>query len=111
VTGSRFPANRQIALNITADSLPLDMIPPLQRYVSNMRGGQQLVQGWRDAQHPQLTGQFSLHEGQARVVLAGITLNQIEASIRMLGDTVVIDSIAANNKARMILTGGIGLAR
>jgi len=27
----------------------------------------------------------------------------------MLGDTVVIDSIAANNKGRIVLTGGIGL--
>src|SRR5205823_12515700 len=54
-------------------------------------------------------GQFSLHEGQARVVLAGITLNQIEASVRMLGDTVVIDSVAANNNGHILLTGGIGL--
>src|SRR6202035_2333235 len=58
---------------------------------------------------PQLTGQFAMHEGQARVVIAGIDLNQIEASIRMLGDTVVIDSIAANSQGRIVLTGGIGL--
>jgi autotransporter translocation and assembly factor TamB len=43
------------------------------------------------------------------VIPAGIDLNSIEASIRMLGDSVVIDSVAANNKGRMILTGGIGL--
>jgi translocation and assembly module TamB len=58
---------------------------------------------------PQLTGQFALHDGRARVVPAGINLDRIEASIRMMGDTVVVDSVAANNKGRMILTGGIGL--
>jgi len=110
VTGSRFPDNRQIALNITADSLPLDMVPALDGYIANMRG--KVTSSFKLAgtlNHPVLTGQFNIHEGQARVVLAGITLNGIEASIRLLGDTVVIDSIAANNKGRILLTGGIGL--
>src|SRR2546423_4223048 len=111
VSGSRFPADRQIALNITADSLPMDLVPTVfSNYVSNLKG--QMSTSFKVAgtlNHPQLTGQFSLHGGQARVVMAGITLNQIEASVRMLGDTVVIDSIAANNKGRIILTGGIGL--
>src|SRR6185436_4881959 len=110
VTGSRFPDNRQIALNITADSLPLDMVPALDGYIANMRG--KVTSSFKLAgtlNHPVLTGQFNIHQGQARVVLAGITLNGIEASIRMLGDTVVIDSIAASNRGRIILTGGIGL--
>ena len=110
VTGSRLPANRQISLNITADSVPLDLMPQFSDYVSNVRGrasGSFKLGG--SLNKPQLTGQFVLHQGQARVVLAGINLNQIEASIRMLGDTVVIDSIAANNKGRIVLTGGIGL--
>jgi translocation and assembly module TamB len=110
VTGSRFPADRQIALNINADSLPFDLVPQFSDYVSNMRGrasGSFKLAG--SLNKPQLTGQFALHEGQARVVLAGINLNQIEASIRMLGDTIVIDSIAANNKGRIVLSGGIGV--
>jgi len=110
VTGSRLPSNRQIALNINADSLPLDLLPQLSGYVSNVSGrasGSFKVGG--SLNRPQLTGQFALHDGRARVVPAGINLDQIEASIRMLGDTVVIDSVAANNKGRMILTGGIGL--
>jgi translocation and assembly module TamB len=110
VTGSRFPADRQIALNITADSLPMDMMPQFSDYVSNVSGratGSFKLAG--SLNKPQLTGQFAMHEGQARVVMAGIDLNQIEASIRMLGDTVVIDSIVGNNKGRIALTGGIGL--
>jgi translocation and assembly module TamB len=110
VTGSRFPTNRQIALNINADSLPLDLIPQLTDYVSNLSGrasGSFKVGG--SLSKPQLTGNFALHNGRAHVIPAGIDLNSIEASIRMLGDSVVIDSVAANNKGRMILTGGIGL--
>ena len=110
VTGSRFPNNRQVALNINADSLPLDIIPQFGGYVSNMSGrasGSFKIGGTLNK--PQLTGQFGLHDGRARVVPAGINLSQIEASIRMLGDSVVIDSVAANSKGRMILTGGIGL--
>ncbi len=111
VTGSRFPENRQIALNITTDSLPMDLVPTVfGNYVSNLKG--QMSSSFKLAgslNHPQLTGQFAMHGGQARVVQAGITLNQIEASVRMLGDTVVIDSIAASNNGRILLTGGIGL--
>src|SRR6266849_200870 len=110
VTGSRFPSDRQIALNINADSLPLNLVPQFGDYVSNMKGratGSFKVGG--SLNHPQLSGQFALHEGQARVVVAGINLSQIEASIRMLGDTVVIDSVAAYSKGRILLTGGLGL--
>lgn len=110
VTGSRFPDDREIALNITADSLPFDLIPQFSNYVSNLKGrasGGFKVGGTLN--HPRLTGEFVLHGGQAHVVLAGIDLNQIEASIRMLGDTVVVDSIAASSKGRILLTGGLGL--
>jgi len=110
VTGSRFPSNRQIALNINADSLPLELIPQFNDYVANVGGrasGSFKVGGTLN--RPQLTGQFALHDGRARVLPAGIDLTQIEASIRMLGDSVVIDSVAAYSKGRMILTGGIGL--
>ena len=110
VTGSRFPTDRQIALNITADSLPFELIPQLSQYVSNVKGnasGSFKVAG--SLNKPQLTGQFAFHQGQAHIVPAGINLTQIEASIRMVGDSVVIDSVAANSKGRILLTGGIGL--
>jgi translocation and assembly module TamB len=110
VTGSRFPANRQIALNITADSLPMELIPQLSAYVSNVKG--KASGGFKVAgtlNKPQVTGQFAMHQGSLHVIPAGINLNQIEASVRMLGDTIVIDSISANNKGRIVLKGGIGL--
>jgi translocation and assembly module TamB len=110
VTGSRFPSDRQIALNVTADSLPLDMVPQLQGYVANLKG--KVASNFKvggTLNHPQVTGQFTLHEGQAKVVLAGITLNRLEASIRLMGDTIVVDSVVAYNNGRIAITGGIGL--
>jgi translocation and assembly module TamB len=110
VTGSRFPADRQIALNITADSLPIDLIPQFNTYVSNVHGT--VTSSFKVAgtlNKPQVTGQFAMHQGSLHVIPAGINLNGIEASVRLLGDTVVIDSIAANNKGRIVLTGGLGL--
>ncbi|MFL5502829.1 MAG: translocation/assembly module TamB domain-containing protein [Gemmatimonadaceae bacterium] len=110
VTGSRFPANREIALNINADSLPMEMVPQFGEYVSNLKGrasGNFKIAGTLN--NPKLSGQFGLHEGQARVIPAGITLNAIEASIRMLGDTLVVDSVVANSRGRIVVTGGVGL--
>ena len=111
VTGSRFPTDRQIALNVNADSLPADLIPSFfGNYVTDLRG--RMSSNFRltgTLNKPQLTGQFGLHEGHAHVVQAGINLNQIEASIRLLGDTIVVDSVAANSRGRILLTGGVGL--
>ena len=111
VTGSRFPTNREIALNINADSLPLDLLPNLSEYATNIRGrasGSFRLAGTLNK--PQLNGQFALREGSAKIIPAGITLRGIEASIRMLRDTIVIDSIVGNSKGRLALYGGIGVA-
>jgi translocation and assembly module TamB len=110
VTGSRFPTDRQIALSINADSLPFDMVPQFNDYVSNVRGqasGNFRVEGTLN--RPVLSGQFALHNGYARVVPVGINVSAIEASIRMLRDTVVIDSIVGTTRGRIRITGGIGI--
>ncbi len=111
VTGSRFPTDREIALTINADSLPFDMVPQLNDYVSNVRGqasGNFQVAGTLN--RPVLSGQFALHNGAARIVPVGINLTHVEASIRMLRDTVVIDSIVGrSNDGRIAITGGLGI--
>lgn len=110
VTGSRFPTNRQIALNINADNLPLDLLPRFDQYVTNVQGhatGSFHVAG--TIARPELSGQVALHEGRAKVIATGVTITGIEASIRMLRDTVVIDSIAGYSKGRLALFGGIGI--
>jgi translocation and assembly module TamB len=110
VTGSRFPADRQIALNVNADSLPLDLIPQLSDVVANIKGdatGNFKLTGTLN--HPTLSGDFSLARGSAKLVPIGVTVHDIYASIRMLRDTVVIDSIVGQAKGRLALYGGVGI--
>ena len=111
VTGSRFPTDREIALNVTADSLPMDLIPSFNEFVTNVRG--KTVANVRVAgtlNKPRVTGEFKLSSGSARFVPAGINISQINASIRLLTDTVVIDSIAGNSSGRIMVRGGLGIA-
>ena len=111
VTGSRLPTNRQIDLAITADTLPLDLIPQINQYVTNMKGRAHAnfkVGG--TLSHPEVTGEFVLSDAEARFVPAGINLNRINASIRMLPDTVVVDSLVAYSTGGIIdIRGGLGI--
>lgn len=111
VTGSRFPTNREIALNVTADSLPLDLIPSFNNIVTNVSG--KTVANVKVAgtlTRPRITGEFKLADGGARVVPVGINIRDINASIRLLSDTVVIDSIVGNSEGILALRGGLGIA-
>jgi translocation and assembly module TamB len=111
VTGSRFPRDRQIDLAVRADTLPLDLVPQLNQYVTDLKG--HAVANFKvngTLNHPELSGKFTLSQAQAKVVPLGITLNPLNASINMLKDTVVIDSISAISRGgRIVLTGGLGI--
>jgi len=110
VTGSRLPTNRQIDLAIKADSLSLDLVPQVSTFVSNMKG--RAVVDFKIAgtlSHPEMTGQFLLSNAEARFVPAGLNLKAVNASIRMLRDTIVIDSLVAQSGGRIALSGGIGI--
>ena len=43
VTGSRIPRDRQIALRVSADSFPVEILPQLNSYVTNVRGEQVIM--------------------------------------------------------------------
>jgi translocation and assembly module TamB len=110
VTGSRFPKDRQIDLAIKADSLPLEMLPQFDQYVTGLKG--RAVADFKvggTLARPEVTGHFVLDSAQAHVVPFGLTLSGINGSIRMLRDTVVIDSLVAYSGGRMAVTGGLGI--
>ena len=110
VKGSRFPRDRQIDLAVRADSLPLNMLPQFNRYVSNMRG--RAVADFKvngTLNRPEVTGRLTLDSANAHLTQAGIDLSKVAASIRMLRDTVVIDSLVAWSNGRIALTGGLGI--
>ncbi|MGH9421892.1 MAG: hypothetical protein ACRD3J_18090, partial [Thermoanaerobaculia bacterium] len=66
VTGSRFPSDRQIDLAIKADSLPLDLVPQFDQYVTGLKG--KTVADFKvggTLSHPEVTGHFQLDSAQA----------------------------------------------
>jgi translocation and assembly module TamB len=110
VTGSRILKDRQIDLAIKADSLPLDLVPQINTYVTNLKGHAMAdfkVNGTLN--RPEVTGHFTLGEGQARLAKLGVNLTKIGASIHMLRDTVVIDSLVAYSNGKIAVTGGLGI--
>ena len=111
VTGSRFPRDRQIDLAVRADSLPLNLVPQFDAYVTGMKG--QAVADFKvggTLNRPEVTGKLNLASAEAMVVPLGITLKPLNASIRMLKDTVVIDSVSAYSRTgRIVLSGGLGI--
>ena len=110
VTGSRLPRDRQIDVAMHADSLPLDLIPRFSTYVSNLQGRAVAdVKMKGTLNHPELTGQLTLDSAKARLATLGVDLNRIGVSVRMLRDTVVIDSAVAWSNGRIALTGGLGI--
>jgi translocation and assembly module TamB len=110
VTGSRFPRDRQIDLAIRADSLPLNLMPQFNTYVTNMSGHAKAdfkVNGTLN--RPEVTGNLTLEGGQAHLAKLGIDLKRINGSIHMLRDTIVIDSLVAYSGGRLAVTGGLGI--
>ncbi|HZK78720.1 MAG TPA: translocation/assembly module TamB domain-containing protein [Gemmatimonadaceae bacterium] len=110
VTGPRFPKDRQMDVAIQADSLPLDLIPQLNTYVTDLKG--RTVADFKvggTLSHPEITGTFRLDSAQAHVVPMGITFTRINGLIRMLRDTIVVDSLVGYSGGRFALTGGLGI--
>lgn len=110
VTGPRIPTNRNIDLTVNADSFPLTRVPQLTALVSNLRGAARAAFTVRGTlSRPLLAGNVTITDGSARLVPLGITLNAINTSIRMLRDTVIIDSLVASSGGPVRLSGGVGI--
>ncbi|MEO7217944.1 MAG: hypothetical protein ABI026_07100, partial [Gemmatimonadaceae bacterium] len=110
VTGSRVPRDRAIAATVTADSLPLNLIPQVSDVVSDLTGRARAkftVAG--TINHPDVEGTVALWNGSGRIVPLGLMVNGVATNIRLLGDTVVIDSLVARSNGVIRVTGGIGL--
>jgi translocation and assembly module TamB len=89
------------------------LIPQFNTYVSNMSG--RAVADFKlggTLNHPELTGRLTLDSAKAHITKLGVDLKNIFASIRMLKDTVIVDSAVATtfrSNGRIALTGGLGI--
>lgn len=110
VTGSRvldFPARA----DLVADSLPLDLIAQLTESVTGVRGtanGSGSLRG--TLREPILAGTMVLRDGRAHVTDLGVTMERINGSLRLDGDTLRLDSLVAWSKGRIALDGRVGVA-
>lgn len=110
VTASRVPRNRTIDATISADSLPLDLLPQVTDVVTDVGGrafAKFTVGGTIDS--PNVNGRVALWNGTANVKPLGITVTDVAANVRLAHDTVVIDSVVARSGGRVRLAGGIGI--
>jgi len=99
-----------LQVDVRSDGLPLDLVSRFTDMVEEVRGrafGVLRVRG--TTHHPEAVGALALLDGTARIVPTGMRLNNVTASIRLLGDTVVIDSIAGRSGGRVIARGGLGI--
>ncbi|HEX5580543.1 MAG TPA: translocation/assembly module TamB domain-containing protein, partial [Gemmatimonadaceae bacterium] len=102
--------DRPLAVDVDADSLPLGIIPQFTDVVANLDGraaGAIRVRG--TLKEPELVGGLSLTNGQVTVVPTGMTLNGVTGRVRMLRDSIVVDSLVGYNTGRLLLRGGIGI--
>jgi hypothetical protein len=93
-TGNRLLAEG-MAVDLVADSLPLELIPQFTDVVSNLHGlaaGKIAMRG--TLKRPSLFGALTLLSGTVTLNATGATLDNVGASVHMANDTVYVDSIA-----------------
>ncbi|HET7565937.1 MAG TPA: translocation/assembly module TamB domain-containing protein, partial [Gemmatimonadaceae bacterium] len=109
--GPRLP-DAPIAVDMRAENLPLAGLSHIMPDVSDVRGTAVAVISVRGTtKDPSITGAVGLDNGAIRLVPLGITLTNMEATLHMQGDTVVIDSLVGNTVGPVRLAGTIGIAK
>ena len=112
VVGSRLEENRDMQLDVRADSMPLDVLPKFTDAVSEVRGRLiGIVSARGTPRQPRIAGAAAVDFASFRVVPMGVTLRDLFGAIRMRGDTVVIDSLAGRaGGGRVTVKGGLATA-
>ncbi len=110
VTGSRL-LDLPINVSLASDSLPIGLIPQFTTAVTNVSGraiGNVAVAG--TLKKPELKGNVTLSGVQFTLAATGSTLDRVNGSVRMTGDSVYVDSIAgfANGPVRLSGTVAVG---
>jgi translocation and assembly module TamB len=109
VSGSRFP-ERGMRLDITADSLPIDLLPQFTDALSDVSGtamGRVRVTGRLD--RPNLVGAVAIRDARGKVTATGIRVTGVNGFIRMIGDSVVVDSLVGHSDGQIRVSGGLAV--
>ncbi|HEV7991086.1 MAG TPA: translocation/assembly module TamB domain-containing protein [Gemmatimonadaceae bacterium] len=109
VTGSRL-LDAPIDVKLVSDSLPLALIPQFTAAVTDAAGtalANVTVTG--TLKKPDLRGTLSLANAQFKVAASGTFLQNVNGNVRMTGDTVYVDSIAATALGPIRLAGTLAV--
>lgn len=99
-----------IDITVRSDGLPLDLVSRFTDVVESVRGRAFGVVRMRGTlRHPSAAGALALQNGSVRLVQTGMTLTDMHAAIRLLADTIIIDSIAGRSGGRVLVRGGVGI--
>jgi len=111
VNGPRL-LQQPIAVDLNADSLPLELIPAFTGVVSEVHGvaaAQATLRG--TFKNPSVNGSLRLSRGIVRVATTGMYLENLRGAIALAGDTVRIDSLTAKSgRGTVAVTGGLQVA-
>ena len=109
VTGDRL-LPQPMAVDITGDSLPIDLIPDFTDLVSNVHGhaaGKIVIRG--TLRRPTLIGGMTLNNGSVTITASGAAITDMVGAVRMVNDTVFVDSIVGKAKGSVKLRGTLGV--
>jgi translocation and assembly module TamB len=99
-----------IVIDVRSDGLPLNLVSRFTDAVEDVGGrvyGVARVRG--TTRHPQTAGALAVQNGTVRVVATGMRLTNLNGFVRLLADTVIIDSIAGRAGGRVFASGGLGI--
>ena len=109
VTGPRL-LPLPMSVNIAGDSLPIDMIPAFTDMVENISGhvaGQIAMRG--TLQRPEIAGGLVVRNATLTVTQLGSPINQINGAVRVVNDTVFVDSLVGFNKGPIRMRGTLAV--
>ncbi len=109
VTGPRL-LPKPMSVDVTADSLPVELIPQFTSIVSNVHGhasGQVSMRG--TLKRPSLAGTLSFVNGTFKLNPTGATFTRVNLAARMANDTVYVDSLVGWSRAPVRVRGTLAI--
>lgn len=101
----------EIAVDVQADSIPIEAIPFVSEQVDDARGriaGSISVRGTFDA--PVLDGTVNLDLGSVTVVPLGVRFDEISGTLSLAGTTLTVDSLVARSGGPIRVSGDVDVS-
>jgi translocation and assembly module TamB len=101
-----------MSLDVQVDSLPLEYVPRFTDAVSRFSGfafGHVAARGTID--EPRLAGALAVQDGGLLIDVLGVEVGRITGRMRMVDDSLVIDTLSGWSGGPVRVTGGLGFPR